>query len=163
MKHHILENNEFQNKDERKLSSKKPFCGYTLCFGKYVFQCLFLVSHKGKTSQMPNLIIFITVFLPDILGKFLEASILRDSSFTHLFIRFSDSFLLKLYVYYARMLQNSQPLLRKMSDFNKHLANPASWLWNHVYKKFCISLNIQFLKLLGVKLHEKNKIENLLT
>lgn len=113
---------------------KNPFCGCTLCFGKYVFQCLFLVSHKGKTSQVPNLVIFITVFLPDILGKFLEASILRDSSFTHLCIRFFDSFSLKLYVCCAGKLQNSQPLLRKMTDFNKHLANPASWLWNHVYE-----------------------------
>lgn len=133
MKHHILENNEFQNKDERKLSSQKPFCEYTLSFGKFMFQCLFSY-HKGKTSQMPDLITFITVFLPDILGKFLETSILRDSSFTHLCIRCSESFLLKFYVCCAGMLQDSQPSLRKMSDFNKHLANAVSWLWNHVYK-----------------------------
>lgn len=111
--HHILENNEFQNKVERKFSSKNPFSGCILYFRKNVFQWLSLVSHKGKVSQMPNLMIFITVFLPDILGKFLEAAFWRDSSFIHLYIRFWESFLLKLYVCCAGKLQNPQILLRK--------------------------------------------------
>lgn len=118
MEHFTLENNEFQNKDGKKFFSKKLFCGCILYFGKIGFQWLSLVSHKGEMSQMPNLIIFITVFLPDTTGR-------------TLFGRTQDSpccipgFQRSRSVCCAAKLQNLQTLLRKMKDFNKYLPNPA--------------------------------------